>query len=571
MPEERVTLYCLGLPSKAIPQPREALQDPLRRIKALLHLAGVEPQRPLSPHLPPCTAATESMGLRCLSAAITTQERTSYLTPLATVPAEVAREITKVVAFTDAPFTLGVALARGSLVYLSSHAALHLRAVPIPTEATITDVAAGAEHAVACTSDGDVYVWGFGNSWGQQGDGSVWRDVSESRDHQADAPNHIGLRLSLPKRLKCFGTAAPQSSVAFAALSAFRPAPIDRVACGRHHTLFLSTARKVVYSCGSGSCGQLGHGRTWELSPSPRALKNLFGCDVVSVHASPDADHSIAVLACGKVLAFGEGKHGVLGTGTTKNIWDPTSMTSHNDKHGAAAAGEESTADMEEGVDQTIARINREAFLYPRRVPRISNILDAGDVPALFVSTSETHTCVLTGDAAVLTCGIGGPIRLPMRDRTNLRLLPRGGLPPRSVSGVGEPSLASPSARLVDAVGALGRRPGSTSEMLVLDEVQVQTGGERAAVLRGAEDDGCSPTVLPIAGRGFTLFVDPEGRRGTMRMVGTICDSLGRVVFGSGMKGAVHHTGSIDVPVPGAAKRVFPFLNGAIVAVSSKM
>jgi hypothetical protein len=86
-------------------------------------------------------------------------------------------------------------------------------------------------------------------------------------------------------------------------------------------------------------------------------------------------------------------------------------------------------------------------------------------------------------------------------------------------------------------------------------------------VLRG---DGCGPTVLPIAGRGFTLFVDPEGRRKSLRMVGTISDPTGRVIFGSGMKNLPsnsHNTGSLDIPAPGAVERVFPFNKGAIIAV----
>ena len=125
--------------------------------------------------------------------------------------------------------------------------------------------------------------------------------------------------------------------------------------------------------------------------------------------------------------------------------------------------------------------------------------------------------------------------------------------------------LASPSLRLVDAIGAIGRRAESTHDLLVFDEVEVQTGGEKTAVLRGED---CGPTVLPIAGRGFTLFVDPEGKRRSIRMVGTISDSVGRVVYGSGMKGPTsHNTGSIDIPVGGAVERVFPFNKGAIIAV----
>ncbi|MEQ2187365.1 hypothetical protein GOODEAATRI_003978 [Goodea atripinnis] len=109
---------------------------------------------------------------------------------------------------------------------------------------------------------------------------------------------------------------------------------LKEVACGGQHTLFLLHDGSV-YTCGSNSCGQLGHNRdgtspdgqlfTWgqntngqlglgkgepsKLSPHP--LKSLAGIPLAQITAG--GDHSFALSLSGAVFGWGKNRAGQLG------------------------------------------------------------------------------------------------------------------------------------------------------------------------------------------------------------------------------------------------------------------
>ena len=67
-----------------------------------------------------------------------------------------------------------------------------------------------------------------------------------------------------------------------------------------------------IYSCGSGTFGQVGHGNTDD-SPYPLEMRSLRKTDIV--FASGGGRHSCAISRCGDVYSWGKADHGQLGIG----------------------------------------------------------------------------------------------------------------------------------------------------------------------------------------------------------------------------------------------------------------
>uniref|UniRef100_A0A667ZUN9 HECT and RLD domain containing E3 ubiquitin protein ligase 3 n=1 Tax=Myripristis murdjan TaxID=586833 RepID=A0A667ZUN9_9TELE len=91
---------------------------------------------------------------------------------------------------------------------------------------------------------------------------------------------------------------------------AFSGRGLKEVACGGQHSLFLLHDGSV-YTCGSNSCGQLGHSKT---GTSPVGALDTQKIAVVSCGRA----HSMAVNEQGQVFAWGAGEGGQLGLGTAE-------------------------------------------------------------------------------------------------------------------------------------------------------------------------------------------------------------------------------------------------------------
>lgn len=87
------------------------------------------------------------------------------------------------------------------------------------------------------------------------------------------------------------------------------PCPITKVTCGKEHTLFLSKAGQV-FSFGTGSRGQLGHG-TIENATEPTLLEALDGVLVKSIDCG--GWHSVAISYSGDLYIWGWNESGQLG------------------------------------------------------------------------------------------------------------------------------------------------------------------------------------------------------------------------------------------------------------------
>lgn len=138
----------------------------------------------------------------------------------------------------------------------------------------VVEVAAGRDFTMARKADGSVWAWGGGAS-GELGDGTT--PTSRVTPEQV-----LGLT------------------------------GVIALAGGRNHALALRSDG-TVWSWGNNSSGQLGDG-----TRTHRSLPVKVGGLPGRVRAvSAGAEHSVAVLADGRVFTWGQGRYGQLGSGST--------------------------------------------------------------------------------------------------------------------------------------------------------------------------------------------------------------------------------------------------------------
>ena len=217
----------------------------------------------------------------------------------------------------------------------------------------IVQVAAGFNHALALGADGRVYGWGWNNA-GETGRGTAQTqeilpatvklaDGSELRDIvQIVAGYHFSLALAADGRVYAWGDNAqeqlglgtgPHGKHYFADLvkdvSGVIPlGNIVMLAAGKNHALALDGGGRVL-SWGFGNDGRLGEGvngiRAYDGRPLPVAGADGLGqlTGVVSIAAGPG--HSLAVLADGTVMTWGDGYGSSLGQGGSSfdDLWLP--------------------------------------------------------------------------------------------------------------------------------------------------------------------------------------------------------------------------------------------------------
>ena len=160
-------------------------------------------------------------------------------------------------------------------------AAMSLSAGPSTADDFILTAAAGNCHTLLLSAKGVAYGFGYGGG-GRLGLGSAVDD-----------------RRVLTPRMIHEGVAA---------------VTLRAVAAGTYHSLLLA-ADGVVYTCGEGGLGQLGHGEACakELSPRPVASLRDVGVSVSAVAAG--RLHSLCVTEDGECYSWGEGDDGRLGHG----------------------------------------------------------------------------------------------------------------------------------------------------------------------------------------------------------------------------------------------------------------
>jgi alpha-tubulin suppressor-like RCC1 family protein len=99
---------------------------------------------------------------------------------------------------------------------------------------------------------------------------------------------------------------------------------VQAISVGGRHVLALGSGGTVL-AWGDNTSGQLGNGTTGAgaSAENPVAVKGLTGVTQVSA----GAEHSLAVLSNGTVMAWGDNSHGELGNGTTTSSAVPVAVT----------------------------------------------------------------------------------------------------------------------------------------------------------------------------------------------------------------------------------------------------
>ncbi len=211
----------------------------------------------------------------------------------------------------------------------------------------IVQVAAGFNHTLALAADGKVYAWGW-NSYGETGRGTAQtQEVLPATVKLADgselgnivqvvAGYHYSLALAADGRVFAWGdngyeqlglgAAHGKHYSAELVKDVTGTAPLGKIvmlAAGKLHALALDDKGRVL-SWGFANDGRLGGGpnanRAFNGRPMPVVGIDGLGelGNVVSIAAGPD--HSVAVLADGTMLTWGDGYGGSLGQGAQATV-----------------------------------------------------------------------------------------------------------------------------------------------------------------------------------------------------------------------------------------------------------
>jgi alpha-tubulin suppressor-like RCC1 family protein len=195
-------------------------------------------------------------------------------------------------------------------------------AAALPAPWSVTQAAAGGSYSLLLLADGTLQSTGL-NTDGQLGDGTTtartsWGPVAEIDDATAVAAGRYhGLALLDGGTVAAFGRNASGQLGTGNATGTPLPVAVPglsnvtQVSAGDTHSLALSNGTAVGW--GDNATGQLGDGTTTgRLAPAAIDLSS-FGQPVTQVSAG--ATHSLALLADGRVLAWGNRTSGKLGDG----------------------------------------------------------------------------------------------------------------------------------------------------------------------------------------------------------------------------------------------------------------
>ncbi|KAF7488801.1 RCC1 and BTB domain-containing protein 1 [Sarcoptes scabiei] len=150
----------------------------------------------------------------------------------------------------------------------------------------IVAINCGAFHSLALTSRGLILGWGY-NFWGQLGLGS--------NENQFEPVLNVALNRE----------------------------NIVEIACGQHHSVALSK-KGDIFTWGHNAFGQLGIGDRCNYRNIP--TKIIDGRDFPIKQVTCGQNHVLAVSEDGKLLGFGSNYYGQLGTGCRRNEYAPVKI-----------------------------------------------------------------------------------------------------------------------------------------------------------------------------------------------------------------------------------------------------
>ncbi|KAK3162112.1 hypothetical protein QOZ80_1BG0085650 [Eleusine coracana subsp. coracana] len=183
----------------------------------------------------------------------------------------------------------------------------------------VSFVAGGGAHAIALTSDGEVFTWGRGTH-GQLGHGNLEnidhpKFVKFLENHTVTCVsagwNHSGFATDSGQLFMCgdgsfgqLGTGDNHSKNLPFEVPYFNSRHIEKLAFGMRHSLVLLKDNSV-YGCGSARRGQIGRcvSRNQKSYNVPRLIDGFPNCKLVNIYAN--GDHSAALNESGRLYIWG--------------------------------------------------------------------------------------------------------------------------------------------------------------------------------------------------------------------------------------------------------------------------
>ena len=204
---------------------------------------------------------------------------------------------------------------------------------------SVSAIAAGWQHTVALTSDGEVFAWGD-NTFGQLGDGTTHyrtTPVAVNMSGALSGKTVIAIAtggvntvaLTADGRLFAWGSNVygqlgdgttihhRATPVAVIMSGALLGKTVTAIAAGRYHALALTSGGKL-FAWGANGAGELGDGTTHNRRVPVAVNMSGAGNKTVTAIAAGNG-HTVALTSAGKVFAWGWGHFGELGNGT---LWD---------------------------------------------------------------------------------------------------------------------------------------------------------------------------------------------------------------------------------------------------------
>ena len=318
-------------------------------------------------------------------------------------------------------------------------------------------VALGADHGIVVGESGDVFTWGM-NSRGQLGTGDKNSRAIPTRVVGLPAPvrqvaaggEHTGIVTQTGELFMCgdgrggkvgTGELQDRTTPTLLARVLFEGEAVLMVACGCDHTMVVTEGGKV-FTFGSGSFGQLGHGDlNQQLTPKQVPVEAFNGEQIVMVAGG--FVHSIALSAAGNVFTWGHNATGQLGHNNLQSETVPRQVDT-------AWFDEKKVAYVAAGFQYSVA-VTVEGQLYTwgmgsdgrlghgddndRLVPTLVRwpidpafgVSDSNTVVMATATSQDSHTLAMTRDGALWACGRGGAGQLGLNDRNSRRAFERIG------------------------------------------------------------------------------------------------------------------------------------------------
>jgi alpha-tubulin suppressor-like RCC1 family protein len=191
----------------------------------------------------------------------------------------------------------------------------------------VVSVAGGDDHSLALRSDGTVWAWG-NNGWGQLGNGTYTRSLTPTQVSGLTNVKAIAAGSLHNLAVKSDGTVwawgfnyfgqvrigpSGDRGNVLSPVQVMGLAGVISVAAGGYTSVALKSDR-TVWAWGYDGQGQLGNGTSDE-GPhgTPTKVRNLSTAVAIAAGVS----HALALLADGRVLAWGDNQTSELGTTTT--------------------------------------------------------------------------------------------------------------------------------------------------------------------------------------------------------------------------------------------------------------